>query len=87
MFRSSSKSSGTVISLPDQLEVFRSSFESVPDQLRKCSGAVTKVFRISYESVPEQLRKCSGAVSKCSGAVGKCSGAVIKSSGTVISLP
>ena len=48
MFRSSYKSSGTVISLPDQLEVFRSSFESVPDQLRKCSEAVTKVFWSSY---------------------------------------
>ena len=27
---------------------------SVPEQLRKCSGAVTKKFRGSYESVPEQ---------------------------------
>ena len=44
--------------------MFRSSYESVSEQLRKCSGAVTKVFRSSYESVPEQLRKCSGAVTK-----------------------
>ena len=41
--------------------MFRSSYESVPEQLRKCSGAVTKVFRNSYKSsvavisVPEQL--------------------------------
>ena len=45
-------SSGTVISVPEQLEVFRSSFESVPEQFRKCSGSVTKVLRSSYESVP-----------------------------------
>ena len=47
VFRSSYKSSGTVISLPEQLEVFRGSLKSVMDQLRKCSGAVTKVFRSS----------------------------------------
>ena len=35
--------------------MFRSSFESVTDQLRKCSRAVTKVFRSSLVSVPEQL--------------------------------
>ena len=35
--------------------MLRSSYESVPEQLQKCSGAVTKVFRSSYESVPEQL--------------------------------
>ena len=40
VFRSSYKSSGTVISLPEQLEVLRSSYESVPEQL---------------VSVPEQL--------------------------------
>ena len=33
--------------LPKQLEVFWSSLESVPEQFRKCSGAVTKVFRSS----------------------------------------
>ena len=48
----------------------RGSYESVPEQLRKCSGAVTKVFRNSYKfsvavkSLPDQLRKCSGAVMK-----------------------
>ena len=56
-------SSVAVISLPEQLLVFRSSY--------KCSGAVSKMLRISYESAPEQLRKCSGAVSKCYGAVTK----------------
>ena len=50
-----SKSPVAVISLPEQLEVFRSSFESVPDQLRKCSGAVTKVVPEQLVSVPEQL--------------------------------
>ena len=30
--------------------MFRSSYESVPEQLRKCSGALTKVFRNSYKS-------------------------------------
>ena len=55
------KCSGAVISLPEQLLVFRSSYKSfgslisVPGQLRKCSGAVTKVFRSSYKSVPEQF--------------------------------
>ena len=48
------KCSGAVISLPEQLYVFRITY--------KCSGAVTKVFRSSYESVPEQLQKCSGTV-------------------------
>ena len=44
------------------MEVFRSSYESVPEQLisatvqlRMLSGAFTEVFRGSYESVPEQL--------------------------------
>ena len=41
-----------VISLPEQLV-------SATEQLRKCSGAVTKVFRSSYESAPEQLVKVS----------------------------
>ena len=54
VFRSRFKSSGTVISLPEQLKVFRITY--------KCSGAVTKVLRSSYESVPEQLQKCSGSV-------------------------
>ena len=51
--------------------MFQSSYESVPGQLLKNSGAVTKVFRSS----------------KCSGAVNKYSGAVNKFSGTLISLP
>ena len=54
MFRSSYKSSGKVLSLPDQLEVFQSSFESVPEQLRKCSGAVSKCSG-AVISLPEQL--------------------------------
>ena len=32
------------------MKVFRSSNESVPEQLQKCSGVVTKVFRKSYKS-------------------------------------
>ena len=35
--------------------MLRSSYESTPDQLRKCSGAVMKLFQISHESVLEQL--------------------------------
>ena len=54
--------------------MFRSSYESAPEQLRKCSGAVTKVFRSSFKSsgtiisFPEQFwffrssYKSSGAV-------------------------
>ena len=56
MFRSSYKYSGAVS------KVLRISYESAPEQLRKCSGAVSK---------------CSGAVGKCSGAVIKSSGTVI----------
>ena len=54
VFQKSYKSSGAVISLPEQL-------------VRSTEQNFSKVFRSSYESVPEQLRKCSGAVSKCSG--------------------
>ena len=55
------KCSGAVLSVPEQLSVFRSSYKSsgslisVPEQLQKCSGAVTKVFRSSYKSVPGQF--------------------------------
>ena len=42
--------------------MLRGSYDSVPMQLRKCSGPVSK---------------CSGAISKCSGAVNKSSGALI----------
>ena len=77
------KSSVAVISLPDTYKcsgaftkVFRSSYESVPEQLQKCSGAILSlpehfyVFRSCFKSsgslisVSKQLRKCSGAVKK-----------------------
>ena len=32
------------------MKVLRSSYESVSEQLQKCSGAVIKVFRNSYKS-------------------------------------
>ena len=35
--------------------MFRSSFESVPDQLRKCSGAYYESVLEQLVSVPEQL--------------------------------
>ena len=61
--------------------MLRISYESVPEQLRKCSGAVAKVFRINYGMCSEAVIKCSGAVSKCFEAVSKCSGVVNKSTG------
>ena len=63
--------------------MFRSSYESAPEQLRKCSGAVTKVLRSSL-SLPEQLKvfrssyKSSGSLISVPEQLRKCSGAVTK---------
>ena len=54
MYRSSYKSSGTVISVPEQLEVFRSSFESVPEQLVSVPEQLVSVPE-QLLSLPEQL--------------------------------
>ena len=52
--------------------MLRISYESAPEQLLKCSGAVSK---------------CSGAVGKCSGAVSKSSGTVISLPEQLVSAP
>ena len=83
--RSVTKSSGTLISLPQQSYGFWNTYKysraviSVSEQLVSATEQL--------QSVPMQLRKCSGEVSKCSGVVSKCSGVVNKSSETLLSLP
>ena len=66
------------------MEVFRSSYESVPEQLQKCSGAVTKVFRNSYKSyvavisLPDHLKVFRSSYESVPEQLRKCSGAVTK---------
>ena len=52
--------------------MLRISYESAPEQFRKCSGAVSK---------------CAGAVGECSGAVIKSSGTVISLPEQLVSTP